>query len=100
MLKIIFIFAIFDYIYHDPNLLSVSASLFFSATPKSPKLQPQEVLRSLNPDNTFEGVFDRIGGILCLYKGYGNNINKCEPIVAFVLFHSNFQNLVDLSETI
>ena len=45
-----FVSQVFNNIYHDPNVSTVSASLFYSVAPKSLKLQRQEILRSLNPD--------------------------------------------------
>lgn len=65
-----------------------------------PKESKNPKTRNLNPSNTLEGVFDRLGGILCIYKGHGTFNYKGEPVIAFVWFHSNFINLVDLSETI
>ena len=60
----------FSRMFNRPGNLHASklaASLFYSVSPKKPKLQRQEILKQINPDNTLEGVFDKLGGKLCIY---------------------------------
>lgn len=91
---------VFNGQYANPNVSRNAAVLFYHVSPKSPKAQRQEYMRTLNPDDTLEGVFEQLGGTLFLYKGHGLYNYKGEPVIAFVWFHSNFESIMELGKTI
>lgn len=82
------------------NPSSFASVLFYSISPKSPKVQKQEWRKYLNPDGSLEGVFEKLGGTLCIYKGYGNYHYSETPIIGFVWFHQHLETFMDLSTTI
>ncbi len=82
------------------NVSSVIATIFYSISPKSPKAQRNDFLKHINPNNTLEGVFEQVGGTLCVYKGYGGFAYNGIPCIGFVWFHNNFDLIMNLSSTI
>lgn len=95
-----FISSIYNNQNKNPNASEFTSNIFYSICPKSPESQRSDYRKLINPDNTLEGVFDRLGGKLCVYKGYGHYNYKEEPVIGFTWFHSNFENIINLGTTI
>ena len=73
------------------NVNQVTACLFYLYSPKHPKAERAAIMKQLNPDNTLDGVFAKLGGYLFIYKGLGKYVYKG---------NSNFFNIIDLSSTV
>lgn len=84
----------------SPNVRKLASALFYSICTKSPEAQRLEWRQMINPDNTLEGVFDRLGRTLFVYKGYSDYNYAGEPVIGFVWLHSNFESIMQLGSTI
>lgn len=66
------------------NVIKVSALLFHTISPTHLKTQRREMLLSLNPTNTLEGVFNHVSGYLFMFKGLGNYNEKKDPVIGYL----------------